>query len=428
MTSLNYGGLGLGGATAASLALSFLALRFTKIVPARASTRKVDRGMMLALAQTSDIGGQSDGDNDSPLLHVRAVVTGSTSGLGKEIASELYLLGATVVLASRSSSKAQGILDEIKAEHPNAKGTLDCDCAVDTSSFESVRNFASWYDKKYKDIHILVNNAGIHYASIKPSPLSPKHMDKDTKSPEGYDTAFATNYLGHFLLTKLLLPKLIQTEKSTGAAGRIVNVSSSYHLQSDGSMLKSDEVGELIPLAARSDMKTHTHRNRSYSNNKLAQVLHAKALQKRLNLKEFGDTQLKVFSACPAWANTNILPKNEGGKFVASFAFSPKAAIMGIFGALFDNQRMGKFNQNLKGGEFVAVFQNEITHRFFAKPLMRVLTWLGVRDAATNVLGMYILFSQNRNYGYWNEPTSEEGENEELADSLYAWSDKVCIA
>ena len=306
----SYGGLSLGGATAASFALSFIALRFTNILPPRASTRKVDRAMMLALAQTSEIGGQTDGD--APLVNVKAIVTGSTSGLGKEIASELYLLGATVILASRSTTKAAGIMEEILAEHPNGKGVLDCECAVDTSSLESVRNFAAWYGKKYKDLHILVNNAGIHYASLKPSPCSKKHMDKDTKSPEGYDTAFATNYLGHFLLTKLMLPKLLQTEKSTGWAGRIVNVSSSYHIQSDGTMLRCDKEGSAMPLAARSDIKTAVHRNRSYSNNKLAQVLHAKALQKRIDLKEFGETKLKVFSSCPAWASTNILPNNEG--------------------------------------------------------------------------------------------------------------------
>ena len=76
----------------------------------------------------------------------------------------------------------------------------------------------------------------------------------------------------------------------------------------------------------------------------------------------------------------------------------------------------------------MAVFQNDITHRYLARPLIRLVTWLGIRDAAANVLGMYILFSQNRNYGYFNEPTSEEGEDEELSDNLYTWSDKVCIA
>ena len=81
--------------------------------------------------------------------------------------------------------------------------------------------------------------------------------------------------------------------------------------------------------------------------------------------------------------------------------------------------------RKFKGGEFVAVFKNEVSGQFWARPLMKLATKLGVRDGLTNLLGMWILFTQNRNYGYWSEPTSEEGEDAELARSLYEWSIKA---
>ena len=285
---------------------------------------------------------------------------------------------------------------------------------VDISSLDSVKSFVEWYTEKYSDtLHVLVNNAGIHYASLQPSPL--KHLDMDTKSADGYDSAFATNYLGHFLLTRLMIPSLLKTEEKGGIGGRVVNVASSYHLQSDGTMLYSHN-GEM-PEAARSDITTATHRGRSYANNKLAQVLHAKELQRRILSKHAG-MGLRAFSSCPAWASTSILPNNAGGNWVSRNAFRPKAAILGVLGAILDTK---KFN----GGEFVAVFKNRIMHQWWAKPLMKLATQLGVRDPLTNMLAMFILADQNRHYGYFSENSSAEGDDENLAKNFYDWSTRA---
>ena len=149
-----------------------------------------------------------------------------------------------------------------------------------------------WYRGKYDKVHILVNNAGIHYGTgMNPSPIVDPSIK--TTSEQGYDLAFATNYLGHFLLTRLLLDMLVQTEKIEGKPGRIVNVASTFSLQSDGTMLSATDSG--MPLAARSDIYTRGHRGASYANNKLAQVLHAKELQRRIDRGLVGSSELKIF-------------------------------------------------------------------------------------------------------------------------------------
>lgn len=401
-------------AMAAAASVGILGLYVKMTLPPPASERLYDRDLVKTLALTGGL--SQGGPADAPLLNVHAIVTGATSGLGREIASELYGLGATVIMASRSAKKTADVAATIKKEYPKSQGVLMFEKTVDTSSLDSVKSFVEWYTEKYSDtLHVLVNNAGIHYASLHPSPLKHKNLDMDTKSADGYDSAFATNYLGHFLLTRLLIPSLLKTEEKGGIGGRVVNVASSYHLQSDGTMLYSHN-GEM-PEAARSDIHTATHRGRSYANNKLAQVLHAKELQRRIFSKHPG-MGLRAFSSCPAWASTSILPNNAGGNWVSRNAFRPKAAILGVLGAILDTK---KFN----GGEFVAVFKNRIMHQWWAKPLMKLATQLGVRDPLTNMLAMFILADQNRHYGYFSENSSSEGDDENLAKNLYDWSTRA---
>ena len=405
-------GLSYSAAMAASVGLLGLYIKMT--LPPPASERLYDREIVKKLALTGGL--VKDGNELAPLINVHAIVTGATSGLGREIASELYGLGATVILASRSAKKTDDVARTILQEYPDSQGTLVSEKTVDTSSLDSVKDFADWYTTKFGEtLHVLVNNAGIHYASLKPSPLI--HHDMDTRSVDGYDSAFATNYLGHFLLTRLLTPSLLKTEERGGIGGRVVNVASSYHLQSDGTMLYSHN-GEM-PEAARPDVHTAKHRGRSYANNKLAQVLHAKEMQRRIFSQGAGlGVGLRVFSSCPAWASTNILPDNAGGNFVSSMAFRPKVAILGVLGAILDTKKF-------KGGEFVAVFKNRIMHQWWARPLMKLATQLGVRDTLTNTLAMFILADQNRHYGYWSENSSAEGDDEELARNLYDWSTRA---
>jgi NAD(P)-dependent dehydrogenase (short-subunit alcohol dehydrogenase family) len=137
---------------------------------------------------------------DADLTGRTAVVTGATSGLGKQTATELACLGATVQLVGRNRDKSQQVAAGITEETGSAAVGVQ---VADLSLMSDVRALA---ERIEAPIHILVNNAGV---------LLPTR----TETAEGIETAFATNLLGHFLLTNLLVPKL-------AASARIINIAS----------------------------------------------------------------------------------------------------------------------------------------------------------------------------------------------------------
>lgn len=132
----------------------------------------------------------------------RAVVTGATSGLGAATARALAALGAEVCLVGRNRSKAERVRDAIAKETQNPQISIEI---ADLSLMREVRALAGRLEGP---IHLLVNNAGV---------LLPARTETD----EGFETTFATNLLGHFVLTNLLIPTLVDS-----APARVVNVSS----------------------------------------------------------------------------------------------------------------------------------------------------------------------------------------------------------
>ncbi|XP_056398977.1 retinol dehydrogenase 11-like [Hyla sarda] len=139
-----------------------------------------------------------------------AIVTGANTGIGKHVALDLARRNARVILACRSRERGEKALAEIKNQTGNKNVILSI---LDTSSIASVRAFAERILKEEKRLDILVNNAG---ASGLPHGLT----------PEGLEVTFATNHLGPFLLTHLLLDLLKRT-----APSRIVILSSFMHGQ-----------------------------------------------------------------------------------------------------------------------------------------------------------------------------------------------------
>lgn len=136
------------------------------------------------------------------------LVTGSSSGIGKETARELARMGATVVMICRNRTKGEAAQSEIKEASGNAQVDL---IVADLSELSQVRRAASEFKQKYRQLHVLINNAGV--------------MKSERKvTPDGLEYTFATNYLAPFLLTELLLDVL-----SASAPARIVNVSSVGH-------------------------------------------------------------------------------------------------------------------------------------------------------------------------------------------------------
>jgi NAD(P)-dependent dehydrogenase (short-subunit alcohol dehydrogenase family) len=133
------------------------------------------------------------------------MVTGASAGIGEAVCTELARRGATVHMVVRSRERGQQALERIAA----ASGSTQMELHLcDLSSLASVREFASSFLATGERLDVLVNNAGV---------LS----DKRTHTEEGFELSFATNVLGPFLLTALLLPTLRRS-----ASARVINVSS----------------------------------------------------------------------------------------------------------------------------------------------------------------------------------------------------------
>ncbi len=136
------------------------------------------------------------------------LITGATSGIGKETAKGLAKLGATIIFTSRDAKRGESAKTEI-IESSNNKDVhvLDCDLA----SFDSIRACCDQYKAEFDKLHILINNAGVWDF-------------KRRESRDGIENIFATNYLAPFLMTNLLLDLLKNSSPS-----RIINLSSGLH-------------------------------------------------------------------------------------------------------------------------------------------------------------------------------------------------------
>jgi NAD(P)-dependent dehydrogenase (short-subunit alcohol dehydrogenase family) len=139
----------------------------------------------------------------------RVLITGATSGVGKEMALQLAELGAELILGVRDVKTGNKVASEITKRTGSSKVIV---MKLDTSSQESIREFVKEFRKKYRRLDVLINNAAMNRGTL------PK-----TNSADGIELTFATNVLGYFLLIQELLDLL---KKS--APSRIINVASQY--------------------------------------------------------------------------------------------------------------------------------------------------------------------------------------------------------
>lgn len=137
------------------------------------------------------------------------IITGATSGLGKEAAKVFAEKGATVIMPVRNAEKAKSVLEEILKLNPNSKIVIK---SLDLSSLNSIKLFADDFLKSFNQLDILINNAGIMYCPY-------------SKTQDGFEMQMGTNHLGPYALTANLLPLLMKTANS-----RIVNTASLAHL------------------------------------------------------------------------------------------------------------------------------------------------------------------------------------------------------
>ncbi|KAJ0976936.1 hypothetical protein J5N97_012410 [Dioscorea zingiberensis] len=233
--------------------------------------------------------------------HLTAIVTGSTSGIGKETARVLALRGAKVIIPARTLESGIKVKESLLEQNPDAKLQV---MQMDVSSLESVRSFAHSFNSSNKHLNILINNAGIM--------ACPFQLSQD-----GIELQFATNHLGHFLLTNLLLEKMKATAKETGTQGRIVNVSSVAHRRSDTSWLDLNVIND----------KTKYSPVNAYARSKLANILHSNELSRRL--KE-GGSNVTANSLHPGVILTNISRSLDLNAVVMSLATLVKPFLKSI--------------------------------------------------------------------------------------------------
>ena len=231
------------------------------------------------------------------------VVTGANSGLGFEGTRAFAARGATVVMACRSVERAEDAADEIRAD---AGGEVDGDLDVrecDLASLDSVKAFAEGLRDDYDAVDVLCNNAGVM--------AIPRSETED-----GFETQFGVNHLGHFALTGRLFD-LLDAAEGIGGDARVVTQSSGAHEQ--GEMDFSDLNWE------RSYGKW-----KAYGRSKLANLLFAYELQRRLDAAE-EVSGIRSVACHPGYTDTNLQMRTaaESGNPLMKVGMKAANAVLG---------------------------------------------------------------------------------------------------
>ena len=204
------------------------------------------------------------------------IVTGGNGGLGFETSRQLAAHGGRVVLAARSEQKGLDAVARITAALPGAAVEFR---ALDLADLDSVRDFAAAILKDGTRLDVLINNAGVMYP--------PRRL-----TPQGFESQFATNHLGHFALAGLLFDVIRR-----GQDPRVVTVSSSEHR--GGSIHFDDLTGG----------KSYSPRA-FYQQSKLANVLFGLELDRRVRAAGIGVRSVVVH---PGYSDTSLQSSGPTG-------------------------------------------------------------------------------------------------------------------
>jgi NAD(P)-dependent dehydrogenase (short-subunit alcohol dehydrogenase family) len=245
--------------------------------------------------------------NIEPQTNKSFLVTGANTGLGFETALELANKGARVILAGRSATKLTQAKERILALAPLAE--LDV-AVVDLNSISSVKDFASQFVQSGAPLDVLVNNAGIMF----PPP---------GKTVDGFETQFGVNFIGHYMLTMMLLPVL---KKSVH--GRVVTLSSMAHR--DGK-IDFDNLRLEKPF----------NKFREYGQSKVADLIFAIELQRRLSAS--GSSIISV--ACHPGVSKTELLRTDAPEMIETVAYME--ANQGAYSTLY------AATESIAGGSYV---------------------------------------------------------------------------
>ncbi|KAG7345750.1 short-chain dehydrogenase/reductase family protein [Nitzschia inconspicua] len=416
----------------------------------------------------------------TPLQDVVVLITGATSGIGKELALWMFSKGATVIAMGRSTTKLEQLKQQaenqlVVVNNNNNIERLDEEeeevnrriipIVSDFTDLTSVANAVHTMKKKSQQqtmesssssdydfpdhIDIVVCNAGIHLG------LS-TFWDPYQVTQQGYDLVFGVNYLSHFLLTELLLDKTTFLERSNYP--RIVHVTSTFHFAVDGSDLQQqhttttttpvvDSVHEQIkldPPTASLPGGSHgfvvSRSQRQYANSKLAQILHARYYQRKY-------PNITSYTACPSWVGTQIIQAHQDSleaRIFRSMAFPANGyGLSSILRSMLvtdtttttttttttattDNNNNN--NNGLKDDFFInnklSMAGPMLDDMLTKHPWIRKLTyqWLPIRDAMMFCAAMVLLHWQRVAPSVEPSRSSKASYDPQLQDELYQWS------
>ena len=245
-----------------------------------------------------------------------AVVTGANGGLGLEVTRELARGGAHVVMASRDQDKAEQARQDVLAEIPEASLEL---LPLDLASLASVREAAAKILGAHPTVDVLVNNAGVMGIP-------------ERRTEDGFEMQFGVNHLGHFALTALLLPALLNA-----ADARVVSVTSTG--RHTGRAVDPDNP----------NMEGRYDPWRAYGRSKLANVHFALELDRRLRA---AGVPAKSIVTHPGFVNTDLQARSVretgGGRSqrffrsaVVRFGMTPARGALSLLRAATDPSAVG---------------------------------------------------------------------------------------
>jgi NAD(P)-dependent dehydrogenase (short-subunit alcohol dehydrogenase family) len=238
------------------------------------------------------------------------IVTGATSGLGKEATKILANKNAKVVMAIRNLTKGQQVVDEIKQQNFNAQIEM---IRLDLSSLSSVKTFVEEFIAKYDRLDVLINNAGIMFSPYE-------------ETTEGFELQMGSNHFGHFALTGQLLPILKKTPNS-----RVVATSSLGHKMSKG-----------IDFQDINWNNRKYHEKQAYFDSKLANTSFTYEFAKRY--KNDKDAPI-IAMAHPGWTSSGLQQHSPTMRILNKFfGQGPKDGVLPTLRAA--------FGKDTKSGDF----------------------------------------------------------------------------
>ena len=252
------------------------------------------------------------------------IVTGANTGVGFETALALYEAGADLILACRDQGKAEDA--KARIQKMPGKGRLETGI-LDLSDLNGVKQFAETFKNEHKQLHVLINNAGVMTAGV--------NAPSAVKTKQGYELQFGVNFLGHFALTGYLYPLLNSTPGS-----RIVTLSSMGYLRGviDFENLRSETSYDAM---------------REYAQSKLADLIFAIELDRRVNTK--GDQTLSI-AAQPGANKTELIRHMSDEELAEGIArvgplMDPwQGALPSLYATVSNEAKGGKLYEPHEGG------------------------------------------------------------------------------